>query len=122
MQERSMNKKNIGSTLFFLILLLFAGFIVYDRHQTESSTAVVSTIKEDKINFFYRDDCKDCKKVFNQVYMHNLINHDVQFINLNQEKNRKYIDEYNIHTVPTFIHENEAYAGTQKEKIKEILK
>lgn len=122
MQERSMNKKNIGSILFFLALLLFAGFIVYDRHQTESSTAVVSMIKEDKINFFYRDDCKDCKKVFNQVYLHNFFHRDIEFVNLNQEKNRKYIDEYNIHTVPTFIHENEAYAGTQKEKIKEILK
>ena len=117
-----MNKKNIGSTLFLLVLLLFAGFIVYDRHQTESSTAVIRTIKEDKINFFYRDDCKDCKKVFNQVYMHNFFHRDIEFINLNEKKNRKYIAEYNIHTVPNFIHENEAYAGTQKEKIKEILK
>lgn len=122
MQERSMNKKNIGSTFFLLILLLFAVFIVYDRQQTESSTAVISTIKEDKINFFYRDDCNDCKKVFNQVYMHNFFHRDIEFINLNQEKNRKYIDEYNINTVPTFIHKNEAYAGTQKERIKEILK
>ena len=44
-----MNKKNIGSTLFFLILLLFAGFIVYDRHQTESNKTVIRTIKEDKV-------------------------------------------------------------------------
>lgn len=117
-----MNRKNIGSTLFFLILLLFAGFIVYDRHQTESNKAVIRTIKADKVNFFYRDDCKDCKKVFNQVYLHNFFHRDIEFINLNQEKNRKYIDEYNIHTVPTFIHENEAYAGTKKDTIKEILK
>ncbi|MCG3097465.1 thioredoxin domain-containing protein [Lactococcus petauri] len=107
-----MNKKNIGSTLFFLVLLLFAGFIVYDRHQTESNKTVIRTIKEDKINFFYRDDCKDCKKIFKQVYLHNLIKQDIQFINLKQIKNRHYIDEYNIHTVPTFIYKNKAYAGT----------
>ncbi len=116
-----MNKKNIGSTVFFLILLLFAGFIVYDRHQTENSKVVISTIKEDKINFFYRDDCKDCKKVFNQVYLHNLIKHDVQFINLNQKKNRHYIDDYNIHSVPTFIYKNEVYAGTDKKEIGSLL-
>lgn len=117
-----MNKKKIGTILFFLILLLFAGFIVYDRHQTEISTAVISTIKDDKINFFYRDDCKDCKKVFNQVYMHNFFHRDIKFINLNQEKNRKYIDEYNIHTIPTFIHKNKAYAGTNKKKIEQFFK
>lgn len=116
-----MNKKNIGSTLFFLALLLFACFIVYDRNQTENSKVVVNTIKEDKINFFYRDDCKDCKKVFNQVYMHNFFHRDIEFINLNQEKNRKYIDEYNIHTVPTFIQKNKAYAGTKKDKIRKFL-
>lgn len=117
-----MNKKNIGPTLFFLILLLFTGFIVYDRNQTESSTDVISTIKEDKINFFYRDDCKDCKKVFNQVYMHNFFHRDIEFINLNQEKNRKYIDEYNIHTVPTFIQKNKAYVGTDKTHLSKFLK
>ncbi|MDS1011724.1 thioredoxin domain-containing protein [Lactococcus lactis] len=69
-------------------------------------------MKEDKINFFYRDDCKDCKKIFKQVYLHNLIKQDIQFINLKQVKNRHYIDEYNIHTVPTFIYKNKAYAGT----------
>ena len=121
MRVRSMNKKNIGSTLFFLVLLLFAGFIVYDRHQTESSTAVIRTIKEDKINFFYRDDCKDCKKVFNQVYLHNFFHRDIEFINLNQEKNRKYIDEYNIHTVPTFIYKNKAYAGTNTAHLNKFL-
>ena len=121
MQERSMNKKNIDSTLFFLVLLLFAGFIVYDRHQTESSKAVITTIKEDKINFFYRDDCKDCKKVFNQVYLHNLIKQDIQFINLKQINNRHYIDEYTIHTVPTFIYKNKAYAGTNTAHLNKFL-
>ncbi|ADZ65003.1 thioredoxin domain-containing protein [Lactococcus lactis] len=114
----------IKKIIKILLVLCIAGIagIGFNFYQTEHSKAVITTIKEDKINFFYRDDCKDCKKIFKQVYLYNLINHDVQFINLNQEKNRKYIDEYNIHTVPTFIHENEAYAGTQKEKIKEILK
>ena len=105
-------------------MIALTGFLLLglNFYRTEHSQVPIKSIDKDKIQLFYRDDCPDCKKIFKQVYLHNLINHDVQFINLNQEKNRKYIDEYNIHTVPTFIHENEAYAGTQKEKIKEILK
>lgn len=49
-----------------------------------------------------------------------MFHRDIEFINLNQEKNRKYIDEYNIHTVPTFIYKNKAYAGTNMDKIKEL--
>ena len=106
------------------MVLCIAGIagIGFNFYQTEHSKAVITTIKEDKINFFYRDDCKDCKKIFKQVYLHNLIKQDIQFINLKQINNRHYIDEYTIHTVPTFIHKNKRYAGTQKEKIKEILK
>lgn len=105
-------------------MIALTGFLLLglNFYRTEHSQVPIKSIDKDKIQLFYRDDCPDCKKIFIQIYLHNLINRDVQFINLNQEKNRKYIDEYNIHTVPTFIHENEAYAGTQKEKIKEILK
>lgn len=82
----------IKKIIKILLVLCIAGIvgIGFNFYQTEHSKAVITTIKEDKINFFYRDDCKDCKKIFKQVYLHNLINHDVQFINLNQEKNRKY--------------------------------
>lgn len=114
----------IKKIIKILLVLCIAGIvgIGFNFYQTEHSKAVITTIKEDKINFFYRDDCPDCKKIFKQVYLHNLINHDVQFINLNQEKNRKYIDEYNIHTVPTFIYKNKAYVGTDKTHLSKFLK
>ena len=57
-----------------------------------------------------------------KVYVVSKTHLDLGFTDYAENIHRKYIDEYNIHTVPTFIHENEAYAGTQKEKIKEILK
>lgn len=116
-----MNKRKIGLIIGLLFVFLGVISIGYDRYKTEYDQAIVTTIKEDKINFFYRDDCKDCKKVFNQVYLHNLIKHDVQFINLKQEKNRKYIEEYNIHTVPTFIYKNKVYAGINRHKIGKFL-
>lgn len=114
-----MIKKIIKILLVFCIVGIIG--VKFNYYQTEHSKAVITTIKEDKINFFYRDDCKDCKQVFNQVYMHNLLHRDIEFINLNQEKNRRYIEAYNIHSVPTFIYQNNAYAGTNKEKIKELL-
>ncbi len=114
-----MTKRKTGMVIVLLLVLGVAS-TGYDRYKTEHNQLTV-TIKENKINFFYRDDCKDCKKVFNQVYLHNLIKRDVQFINLNQEKNRHYIDDYNIHSVPTFIYKNEAYAGTNKKTINNLL-
>ncbi len=113
----------IKKIIKILLVLCIAGIagIGFNFYQTEHSKAVITTIKEDKINFFYRDDCKDCKKIFKQVYLHNLINHDVQFINLKQIKNRHYIDEYNIHTVPTFIYKNKAYAGTNTAHLNKFL-
>lgn len=101
--------------IFCIVGIVGIGF---DFYQTEHSKAVITRIKEDKINFFYRDDCKDCKKIFNQIYLHNFFHRDIQFVNLNQKQNRKYIEDYNIRSVPTFIYQNNAYAGTNKKKLK----
>lgn len=104
-----------------LLILLFLAGIGYDYHRQEYSRQTVSTIREDKVTFFYRDDCSDCKEVFPTVYWHHFFNRNVQFVNLNQEQNRTYIDQYTIHSVPTLIYQNEAYAGTDREEIKHIL-
>lgn len=113
-------KKRLIIACLFLILLVVGG-TGYDYYKQANSQEIVTAIRKDKINFFYRDDCLDCKKVFNQIYLHNFFHRDVQFINLNQEKNRKYIETCNIRTVPTFIYHNEAYAGTDSKEIKELL-
>lgn len=106
------------------IVIALTGFLLLglNFYRTEHSQVPIKSIDKDKIQLFYRDDCPDCKKIFKQIYLHNLIKQDIQFINLKQINNRHYIDEYSIHTVPTFIHKNKRYAGTQTEKIKEILK
>ncbi|WPD51868.1 thioredoxin (plasmid) [Lactococcus lactis] len=106
------------------IVIALTGFLLLglNFYRTEHSQVPIKSIDKDKIQLFYRDDCPDCKKIFKQIYLHNLIKQDIQFINLKPINNRHYIDEYTIHTVPTFIHKNKTYAGTQKEKIKEILK
>jgi len=114
----------IKKIIKILLVLCIAGIvgIGFNFYSTEHSQVPIKSIDKDKIQLFYRDDCPDCKKIFKQIYLHNLIKQDIQFINLKQIKNRHYIDEYTIHSVPTFIHKNKRYAGTQKEKIKEILK
>lgn len=83
----------------------------------ENKREIVQLEKNDqKILFFYRDDCPDCKRVFKQVYLLGSIKGEPITINLNQEKNRKYISAYNIDQVPTIIQKNEEkrYEGSSE--------
>ncbi|USI64387.1 thioredoxin (plasmid) [Lactococcus lactis subsp. lactis] len=105
------------------IVIALTGFLLLglNFYRTEHSQVPIKSIDKDKIQLFYRDDCPDCKKIFKQIYLHNLIKQDIQFINLKPINNRHYIDEYNIHTVPTFIHKNKAYAGTNTAHLNKFL-
>lgn len=76
---------------------------------------------ESKKIVFYRDDCPDCQKIFRQLYFHNTVHNDTIFVNLNREENRKYIDNYQIESVPTILNQGSRYEGTNKQKIRKIL-
>lgn len=83
----------------------------------ENKREIVQLEKNDqKTLFFYRDDCPDCKRVFKQVYLLGSIKGEPITINLNQEKNRKYISAYNIDQVPTIIQKDEEkrYEGSSE--------
>lgn len=70
--------------------------------------------------FFYRDDCPSCNKIFKRVYVSGLLKGNQKNVNLNQEKNRKYISTFDIEQVPTIIQKGNRYEG-QKE-IKKFIK
>lgn len=120
-----MNKIKVFKKVMLYILILSLSiicFFAYDIYKTKNNNAIITVINKDKISFFYRDDCSDCNKIFMQIYLHNLFYKDIEYINLTQKENRKYIDSYNITNVPTFIYKNTAYVGTDKNQIKKFLK
>lgn len=116
-----MNRRKKCVLLFVFFVFLVIGHIGSDYSKQEKSLAVVSSIQDEKIAFFYRDDCPDCQKVFLQVYLWDFLHQDVQFINLNQKENWRFVSQYNIHSVPTFIYRNHMYAGTNRQAVGEFL-
>ena len=65
-------------------MIALTGFLLLglNFYRTEHSQVPIKSIDKDKIQLFYRDDCPDCKKIFKQIYLHNLIK---KRDNINQE-------------------------------------
>ncbi|MCB6916155.1 thioredoxin family protein [Enterococcus avium] len=118
-----MKKKMILLLFFLSVVSAVIGTVTYTIHKKEKDLSFVEleTDEERKI-LFYRDDCPDCKAVYPQVFFHNLRNRDTVFVNLNQQKNRRYISKYQIKTVPTIIHKDQRYEGMDQKQIQEFLK
>lgn len=116
----------------FSVLAIGAGKYMKQMDVTarENNRQSVVIKKKQSVLFFYRDDCGDCQKIFEQVYNLSQKNPGkVQFINTNNKKNHeKYLTKYSVKYVPTFIaldengEEVSRYTGTDSEKIAEQLK
>lgn len=106
-----------------VVLVSLIGFIGhnYINYVEKKREPVAVPKKTDKVMFFYRDDCSDCQSIFHQIYWKNFISRDVEFINMNESSNRKYIEEYNLVSVPTFVHDNKQYAGTNISDIDDVM-
>lgn len=116
--------KRVGKALAVIVVVLaVSGFIGHQYvNYVEKQRSVVTLAKHaNKVLFFYRDDCPDCQAIFHRIYWHNVISHNVVFINMNQPKNRHYIQQYKLTSVPTLIHGNQRYAGTKQSHIKRIV-
>lgn len=116
--------KRVGKALAVIVVVLaVSGF---DGHQyvnhVEKQRPVVTLAKHpEKVLFFYRDDCPDCQSIFHQIYWHNAISHNIVLINMNQPQNRHYIQKYQLTSVPTLIHGEQRYTGTNQQRIKQIV-
>lgn len=93
----------------------------YVNHVEKQRPIVTLAKHPKKVLFFYRDDCPDCQAIFHRIYWHNVISHNVVFINMNQSQNRHYIQQYQLTSVPTLIHGKQRYAGTKQSQIKRIV-
>ncbi|AWV73857.1 thioredoxin family protein [Latilactobacillus curvatus] len=116
--------KRVGKALAVIVVVLavsgFAGH-QYVNHVEKQRPVVTLAKHPEKVLFFYRDDCPDCQSIFHQIYWHNVISHNVVFINMNQSQNRHYIQQYQLTSVPTLIHGNQRYVGTKQSHIKRIV-
>lgn len=131
--ESKINKWQIIRKICLFILLVVIFFAVIDFHyqidlaETEYDSSTVEIEKEPSIIFFYRSDCPDCHKIFKKVYWAELKGVPLQLVNLRNTSNRKYIKEYNLKTVPTFVLINKKgtearrYSGTNFKKIDAFL-
>lgn len=118
--------KKLSKALAIIVVILavlgFAGHSYVNHVEKEKTVVkVAANAKQKKALFFYRDDCPDCQSIFHQIYWHNVISHNIVFINMNQQKNRKYIVKYQLTSVPTLIHGNQRYSGTNMKNIKQIV-
>ena len=116
--------KKVSKALAVIVVILavlgFAGHS-YVNHVEKEKTVVTLAKHPKKVLFFYRDDCPDCQAIFHRIYWHNVISHNVVFINMNQSQNRHYIQQYQLTSVPTLIHGKQRYAGTKQSQIKQIV-
>lgn len=126
--KRQIMKKIINCILgiAFFIAVLNCSYQI-DLAQTEYSSSTVEIEKEPSIIFFYRSDCPDCHKIFKKVYWAEIKGVPLQLVNLRNTSNRKYIEEYNLKTVPTFVLTNKKgaetrrYSGTNFKKVDAFL-
>ena len=112
--------KRVGKALAVIVVSGFASH-QYVNHVEKQRPIVTLAKHPKKVLFFYRDDCPDCQAVFHRIYWHNVISHNVVFINMNQSQNRHYIQQYQLTSVPTLIHGKQRYTGTNQQRIKQIV-
>ena len=113
--------KRVGKALAVIVVVLaVSGFTghQYVNHVEKQRPVVTLAKHPEKVLFFYRDDCPDCQAIFHRIYWHNVISHNIILINMNQPKNRHYIQKYQLTSVPTLIHGKQRYAGTKQSQIK----
>ena len=116
--------KKVSKALAVIVVILavlgFAGHS-YVNHVEKEKTVVTLAKHPKKVLFFYRDDCPDCQAIFHRIYWHNVVSHNIILINMNQPKNRHYIQKYQLTAVPTLISGNQRYVGTKQAQIKRIV-
>lgn len=113
----------IKISLAIMVVVAISTFIthMYVNNVEKQRESVQISKETNKVLFFYKDTCPSCQEIFHQVYWLNKKNDNILFINMNQPNNEKYIAEYQLQEVPTFITNDDRYTGTDKEEIKKIV-
>lgn len=110
-----------GLIIFAVFLTCIFFYSSKRNEQKNTNVEIAKTVSENKVLIFYEDTCPDCKKVYSLFYLSKLVNKKVILINLNGRHNKYYIRRFNLSNVPTIIHGNQEYSGTNVEKILKII-
>lgn len=89
--------KYILSTFILTISLLII-FIIVDFNNNKHINVSKNTTKI----LFYSDECSDCKSIAFKLIYNKYIN-QITLININSSKNKHFIDDYGLNSVPTYI-------------------
>ena len=131
MKDKIKRNKKVIILLFGILLVFVGGYTGYhlrNRAIENQRTQVNLGKNESAVVLFYKDDCSDCKSIFDQVMVKkDFSNTKVKLINLNNKANRYYIGKYNLKYVPTFMilrngKEINRYTGVDKDKINIFFK
>ena len=109
------------NVIMMIVVLLLSGQLMI-QYQEKERTPVKLTGTKNVTLFFYRDDCRDCQKVFDDVYWQKISGQKLIFINMNNQSNRRYIGKYDLVSVPTFIKNHHRYVGTNLSKINQVIR
>ncbi|NTP84390.1 thioredoxin [Enterococcus faecium] len=121
-------KKNLDRKWLIILLVLavlscsLAIFTYQIRSFEQKDDSIILSEYPNKSIVFYRDDCADCREIFPLLYIHNFLNNDLIFVNMNQPFNRQYIQEYDLKSVPTVVKENKKYVGSDIRKLLHCFK
>lgn len=101
-----MNKKVkwwliIGTSLLSFGLLT-SGVVYESQHILNYNQPMILSSKTSWV-LFYRHDCKDCQKLYPDMIKTSFQGSKVTFVDLAQEKNRYYIQEFGVVEVPTLF-------------------
>lgn len=90
-----------GSLFFILGLLFLCKWIPSTLNMNQS----IQWHHQTPYVLFYRNNCRDCHSLYSKMIQTHLIHSDskVTFIDLAQEKNRHYIQEFGVVEVPTLF-------------------
>ena len=104
-----------------IIVLILSGVLFIQRQEKKRIPIQLKDTKNTTL-VFYRDDCKDCQKIFLDVYLQKISGQRVILINMNNPTNRKYISQYTLYSVPTFVKNSQRYVGTDIKKINQLIR
>lgn len=107
--------RRLVASVLLLIVLFMSGCSASPSKATLQSIEMQqksiskTSLKTKAIVFFYRDDCPDCQRVFDQVYRAKQTGTPIVFANTNNPKNRKLALLNGVKTVPSFVYQGHVF-------------
>ena len=117
----SSKKKILLVLLGTLLLISIFDYHYISKIEHDRQTITISS-ETKKILVFYREDCIDCQKIMPTLIRYNHIDNKLLFINMNNPKNRRYIKDYHLTSVPAVVSNSAHYEGTDINKMIKIIR